>query len=119
MAIARDRRSLEAGFKWRALAGDAALPAVVANEVHRRGNPEVLSKDGLRRILALDDRLPIGRLAGLDRGALEPLLASRPLEDGAWQPVLNFMVTQQARDNLRRYLDGRPLRNVLDIERLY
>lgn len=36
--------------------------------------------------------------------ALEPLLAARPGEARESQPVLTFMVTQQARDNLRRYL---------------
>ncbi len=36
--------------------------------------------------------------------ALEPLLAARTGEARESQPVLNFMVTQQARDNLRRYL---------------
>jgi hypothetical protein len=36
--------------------------------------------------------------------ALEPLLASRPEGDGLSRPVLNFMVTQQARENMRRYL---------------
>lgn len=36
--------------------------------------------------------------------ALEPLLATRGEGTGESQPVLNFMVTQQARENLRRYL---------------
>lgn len=37
--------------------------------------------------------------------ALEPLVAVRnAASDADSQPVLNFMVTQQARDNLRRYL---------------
>ena len=37
--------------------------------------------------------------------ALEPLVAVRnAASDSDSQPVLNFMVTQQARDNLRRYL---------------
>lgn len=36
--------------------------------------------------------------------ALEPLLASRGTGSGESQAVLTFMVTQQARDNLRRYL---------------
>lgn len=36
--------------------------------------------------------------------ALEPLLAARTDAGGESQPVLNFMVTQQARENLRRYL---------------
>lgn len=36
--------------------------------------------------------------------ALEPLLAARPEADGQSRPVLHFMVTQQARENMRRYL---------------
>ncbi len=36
--------------------------------------------------------------------ALEPLLAARTDSSGESQAVLTFMVTQQARDNLRRYL---------------
>ena len=31
----------------------------------------------------------------------------------------NARITELFCDNLRRYLDGRPLRNVLDSERLY
>ena len=31
----------------------------------------------------------------------------------------NERITALFCDNLRRYLDGRPLRNVLDVERLY
>jgi phosphoglycerate dehydrogenase-like enzyme len=31
----------------------------------------------------------------------------------------NARITELFCDNLRRYLDGRPLRNVLDTERLY
>lgn len=74
LEIARDRRSLEAGFKWRALAGDQLIPKVLEFEVHRRGDPEELSRRGLQRVLALDDRIATGRLAALKRGALEPLL---------------------------------------------
>ncbi|MFZ5495153.1 MAG: hypothetical protein ACOZE5_07420 [Verrucomicrobiota bacterium] len=36
--------------------------------------------------------------------ALEPLLAARAEGSAESQPVLNFMVTHQARENLRRYL---------------
>ena len=37
--------------------------------------------------------------------ALEPVLSARnAASSSASQPVLNFMVTQQARDNLRKYL---------------
>lgn len=74
LEIARDRRSLEAGFKWRALAGDALIPKVVEHEVHRHGNPEELTRAGLTRILSSDDRVAVGRLATLKRRDLEPLL---------------------------------------------
>jgi hypothetical protein len=74
LEIARDRRSLEAGFKWRALAGDVLVPKVIEYELHRSANPDDLTRLGLHRILALDDRLAIGHLAPLSRAALEPLL---------------------------------------------
>ena len=74
LTIARDTRSLETGFKWWALAGELQLPKVVEHELHRRGPPEEMSKAALDRILALDDRLSISRLASLTRAEREPLL---------------------------------------------
>ncbi|MFV0295589.1 MAG: hypothetical protein ACK5JT_05665 [Hyphomicrobiaceae bacterium] len=74
MDIARDTRSLDLGFKWRALAGDALLPTVVKYEIHRQASPDTFNRDMLRRILALDDRLAIERLASLDRNTLQRLL---------------------------------------------
>lgn len=72
--IARDRRSLVAGFKWRALAGDGLLGKVIEHEVYRNADPDEHTRASLGRVLALDDRVAIGRLAGLKRGAIEPLL---------------------------------------------
>lgn len=74
MDIARDRRSLEAGFKWRALAGDALIPKVLEFEIHRSADPSQLTRAGLERILSLDERVSIGRLAPLSPRDLEPLL---------------------------------------------
>lgn len=74
LEIARDRRSLDAGFKWRALAGDALLPRVVELEMHRKAQPEELTKAGLMRIVGLDDRIAALRLSSLKARALEPLL---------------------------------------------
>ncbi|MEZ5817672.1 MAG: hypothetical protein R3D44_11350 [Hyphomicrobiaceae bacterium] len=74
LEIARDRRSLEAGFAWRALAGDALIPKVLEFEVHRRADPAHLTRAGLERILALDDRVAITRLAALPARDIEPLL---------------------------------------------
>lgn len=72
--IARDRRSLEAGFAWRALAGDALMPRVVESEIYRQADPSQLTRAGLTRILALDERVSIVRLSALKRVELEPLL---------------------------------------------
>ena len=77
LSIARDTRSLETAFKWWALAGDN-LGKVVDHEIHRRGPPEEMSKAGLDRLLALDDRVAISRLAALTRGEREPLLELQP-----------------------------------------
>jgi hypothetical protein len=73
LVVARDTRSVEAAFKWLALAGDR-LGKVVDHEIHRRGPPEEMSKVALDRLLALDDRVAIGRLAALTRNEREPLL---------------------------------------------
>lgn len=72
--IARDRRSLEAGFMWRALAGDALIPKVLEFEIHRAADPGQLTKAGLERILRLDERVAISRLAPLPTRDLEPLM---------------------------------------------
>jgi hypothetical protein len=77
LAIARDTRSLETSFKWWALAGDK-LGKVVEHEIHRRGPPEEMSKLALDRLLALDDRVAIGRLASLTRAEREPLFELQP-----------------------------------------
>ena len=77
LTIARDTRSLEAAFKWWALAGDK-LAKVVEHEIHRRGPPEEMSKVALDRLLALDDRVAISRLAALTRTEREPLLELQP-----------------------------------------
>lgn len=73
MEIARDQRSLDAGFQWRALAGDTVLPKVVEFGIHRRADPGNLTKPAFTRILSLDDRVAIARLVGLKSQTLEPL----------------------------------------------
>ena len=80
---------------------------------------------------ALIAALQRGKLGGaaLDVFAEEPLPATSPLWDMANVLICphsastsdreNERITDLFCDNLRRYLDGRPLRNVLDVERLY
>lgn len=80
LEIARDRRSLEAGFKWRALAGDSLIPKVLEFEIHRAADPSRLTRTGLKRILDLDERVAISRLAALSARDLEPLLELSDLD---------------------------------------
>ncbi len=78
LEIARDLRSLDKGFEWRALAGDELLPRIAANEVHRRTQPQDVTRATLVRVLALDDRLAISRLTSLKGRTVEPLLELDP-----------------------------------------
>lgn len=80
---------------------------------------------------ALVDALRSGRLggAGLDVFEEEPLPPSSPLWDlpnvivsphsAGTSDRENERITDLFRDNLRRFLDGEPLRNVFDAERRY
>jgi len=80
---------------------------------------------------ALVEALRSGHLGGayLDVFADEPLPADSPLwampnvlvspHSASTSDRENRRITDLFLDNLRRWLDGRPLRNVLDVERLY
>jgi hypothetical protein len=70
--IARETRSLESGLKWSAVAGDL-LPKVVESELYRRANPDDFTKASLARLVSLDDKVAITRLASLTREAREAL----------------------------------------------
>jgi hypothetical protein len=72
LEIARESRSLELAFKWWAIAGDN-LSKVVAFELHRRADPQSFTKPGLDRLLALQDRVIITRLASLQPAARDVL----------------------------------------------
>ena len=72
MDIVRETRSVDGGLKWSSVAGDL-LPKVVDNEVYRRASPDDFTRASLVKLLALDDKLAIGRLAGLKREARETL----------------------------------------------
>ena len=62
--IAREARSLETALQWSAVAGDS-LPQVVEYEVHRRAKPQDFTKASLQRLLGMQDRLAVTRLASL------------------------------------------------------
>lgn len=73
LTIARETKSVAKALAWTALAGDK-LSAVTEYELYRRAEPEDLSRGALDRILALDDRTAIMRLASVPRDARDVLL---------------------------------------------
>jgi hypothetical protein len=101
MEIAREARSLEAALQWSAVAGDS-LPKVVEYEVHRRAKPEDFTKASLQRLLGLDDRLAVTRLASLTPAARTPLFEletpelkslSRALDEGQLDSLSRYLTS--------------------------
>ena len=97
--IAREGRSLEAALQWSAVAGDS-LPKVVEYEVHRRAKPDAFTKASLQRLLGLEDRLAITRLASLTPAARTPLFELETAE----LKSLARMLDETQLDTLSRYL---------------
>ena len=97
--IAREARSLEAALQWSAVAGDS-LPKVVEYEVHRRAKPDAFTKASLQRLLGLEDRLAITRLASLTPAARTPLFELETAELKSLARVLD----ETQLDALSRYL---------------
>jgi len=101
MEIARETRSLETALKWSAVAG-ASLPKVVDYEVHRRARPEDFSTAGLQRLLGLEDRLAVTRLASLTPAARTQLFELETAELRSLARVLDEVEL----DSLSRYMTG-------------
>jgi hypothetical protein len=99
--IAREARSLETALKWSAIAGDS-LPTVVEYEIHRRASPEAFTKGGLQRLLGLQDRLAVTRLAALQPAARDSLFE---LDKSALVRLARSLDTAQL-ESLARYLTG-------------
>lgn len=79
LEIAREARSLEVALQWMNLAGDS-LPKLVDYEIHRRAKPDAFTRTALQRVLALDDRLAVTRVAALPSVARDTLLDLPPAE---------------------------------------
>jgi hypothetical protein len=101
MDIARETRSVDAGIKWTALAGDS-LPKVVELSLYRRTQPDQLSRASLQRLLALEDQLAIVRLASIDRAARDTLFE---LNDSDLKNLARSL-TEDELSSLSRYLTG-------------
>ena len=99
--IARDTKSLGDGLAWTAIAGDR-LNDVVAYELHRRMAPSDLTKASLERILALNDRAAIIRIASVTPAARDTLFNLDPSD-------LNILLKTLSEDELKSlagYLEG-------------
>ncbi|MBN9246582.1 MAG: hypothetical protein J0I81_03885 [Hyphomicrobium sp.] len=72
LEIARDLKSVGAGLDWSALASDQ-LGKVTDYELHKRISPKDLTRASLDRILALNDRIAIIRIASVPPDAREML----------------------------------------------
>jgi hypothetical protein len=99
--IAREAGKLETGLKWAAVAGDN-LPKVVEYDIHRRAAPDTVTKAGLQRLLALNDRLAINRLAALQPAMRDALFE---LEKGALVRLARSLDEPQL-ESLSRYLSA-------------
>lgn len=73
LEIARQSRSLETALQWLRLAGDG-IARVVDYDISRRAKPEAFTQASLKKLLAIDDRLAVTRIAALGSSAREALL---------------------------------------------
>jgi hypothetical protein len=101
LEIARDTKSVAAALDWTALAGDK-LNTVVEYEIHRRAAPTDFTRATLDRLLALDDRAAIIRLASVPREARDALFGLAP----AKLKVLVSTLSEHELTTLASYLKG-------------
>lgn len=101
MEIARTTRSLEAALKWAALAGND-IAAVVEYGIYQQADPDTFSTSSLHRVLNLNDRIAVTRLAGVDRDAREILL---DLGNGSLRGLARSLTSDEL-TTLSSYLTG-------------
>lgn len=74
LAIAEERKSLKDGLRWTEVAGQD-LPRVVELGLHRWLSPEGLSRETLVKLLAVNDRIALNRIATLEPGERDVMLS--------------------------------------------
>lgn len=97
--IARETRSIETAFQWVAVAGND-LQKVLDYEIYRRARPQDFSRASLQRLLDLQDRVAITRLAGLTPAVRGALFELEPAE---LKPLARALGESEL-DSLSRYL---------------
>jgi len=101
LEIARETNSIATGLAWTALAGKR-LDRVVDFELHRRMSPKDLTTASLDRILDLNDRAAIIKIAGVPPGARDALFSL----DASDLNVLLRSLSEDEIESLAGYLDG-------------
>jgi hypothetical protein len=101
MAIARERRSIDAALKWAALAGDW-LETVVDHGLYRCAEAGDFTRSSLASVLALEDRVAISHLCGVGREARETLLGL----DRTELKTLARSLTEEELTSLASYVRG-------------
>jgi hypothetical protein len=101
LEIARETKSIAAGLDWTALAGDK-LDQVLTYELHRRMAPNEITKAGLDRLLALNDRTAIVRVAGIPAKARDALFS---VNDAALATLAKTL-SEEELTSLAGYLNG-------------
>ena len=101
MTIARDTRSLDMALKWNAVASDL-LPRTVEYEIHKRASADDFNRTSLSRLLSLEDKLAISRLASLKPAVREPLFEL----DAAGLKALARSLPEAELTALSGYLNG-------------
>ena len=99
--IARETQSLETALQWSAVAGDS-LGKVVEFDIYRKAKPDAFTKASLQRLLGLQDRVAITRLAGLQPAARDTLFEL----DANQLTTLARTLDEAQLDSLSRYLTG-------------
>ena len=118
LEIARDTKSVGKGLAWTALAGDK-LASVIDFEIYRRTDPSELTRPALERILALNDRTAIGRIAAVPRDARNALLGleaadlkalAKSLSEGELTTLASYLNGLQPgpREQVLRAVAGNP-----------
>jgi hypothetical protein len=74
LTIAAERKSLADGLRWTEVAGQD-LPRVVDTGIYRWLSPDGLSHETLAKLLAVDDRIALGRIAKLTPEQRELILS--------------------------------------------
>jgi hypothetical protein len=101
LEIARETNSIAAGLAWTALAGKR-LDRVVDFELHRRMSPKDLTTASLDRILDLNDRAAILKIASVSPAARDALFS---LDAGDLNVLLRSLSEDEI-ESLAGYLDG-------------